>query len=267
MKQQVVLIVAILVGVAAFFLTNKYISDEREKLYAGAEKTEVLAAARDLPAGTLLKFEDLGKKRIYKSAVGENVYRPEDLDVVQGKRLNYGLKKGEPLWGAYVDVPARGRAGLAAAIQSGLRAVSISVGGAAAVSGLVQPNDRVDILGTFTFPSRAQPGENVTVTLTILQDVSVLATGARLGKQDFMGRESGSSAGGYSTVTLEVTAREAELLVFAQQFKGQVVLSLRNPEDGTFERDLPEVDFKYLETKLPEFNAIRQKQIRNRTVP
>jgi pilus assembly protein CpaB len=267
MKQQAVLIVAIVVGIAAFFLTNKYLRDERDKLYAGAEKVKVLAAARDLPAGTVLKFEDLGAKSVYKSAVGENVYRPEHVDVIQGKRLNYGLKKGEPVWGAYVDVPGGGRYGLAPAIQSGLRAISVSVAGFASVSGLVQPNDRVDILGTFSFPSKTQPGENETVTLTVLQDVTVLATGTRMGKQDFMGRESGSGSGSYSTVTLEVTPREAELLVFAQQVKGQLVLSLRNPEDASYVKDMPEVDFKHLETKLPEFNAFRQKNIRDKTDP
>jgi pilus assembly protein CpaB len=265
MKQQAVLIVAIVVGIAAFFLTNKYLRDERDKLYAGAEKVRVLAAARDLPAGTVLKFEDLGSKSLYKSAVGENVYRPEDLDVVQGKRLNYGLKKGEPLWGAYVDVPARGRYGLAPAIQTGLRAVSIAVGGSQAVSGLVQPNDRVDILGTFSFPSRTHPGENETVTLTVLQDVTVLATGTRLGKADYASREGGSGSSGYSTVTLEVTPREAELLVFAQQVKGQLVLSLRNPEDASFEKNMPEVDFKHLEQSLPEYNTFRQRNIRHKT--
>lgn len=47
--------------------------------------------------------------------------------------------------------------------------------------------------------------------------------------------------------------------------KGQLILALRNPEDVSFEKDLPEIDFQHLENKLPELNAYRQKFIRNKT--
>jgi Flp pilus assembly protein CpaB len=69
---------------------------------------------------------------------------------------------------------------------------------------------------------------------------------------------------GYSSVTFEVTPREAELLVFAQHMRGQLTLSLRHPEDVTFERALPEVNFQYLEKSLPEINLNRQREIRNK---
>jgi pilus assembly protein CpaB len=265
MKSKIVLIAAVVVGLAAFLLTGQYLKSEREKLYAGAEKVRILASARDLLAGTVLKFEDIGGKSVYKTAVGENVFRPDDLNLVLDKRLIYPLKAGEPLWWSHVDVPQAGRGGLSAMITTGMRAISISVGGAAAVSGLVRPNDHVDILGTFTFPSRRQQGETEAVTLTLLQDVTVLATGTRLGKQGVYGADTWSQqAGGYSTVSLEVTPREAEMLTFAQHVKGQLVLALRHEDDVSFEKSLPEVDFQLIETRLPELNQYRQKNIRHK---
>lgn len=266
MKQRIVLIASILVGLLAFWLTGDHLQRERARLYAGAAKVEILAAARDLPAGTVLKVEDLGKKSVYKTAVGENVFRPADVNTVLDKKVLFSLKSGEPLWWSHVQLPDRARGGLAPTVRPGLRALSLNVGGAAAVSGLVQPNDRVDIIGTFTFPSRKQAGQVEAVTLTLLQDVSVLATGQRLGKSDLMSGDAwAQNAGGYSTVTLEVSPREAEVLTFAQHVKGQLTLALRNPEDVSFERDLPEIDFQHLENRLPELNTYRQKSIRNKT--
>jgi pilus assembly protein CpaB len=128
------------------------------------------------------------------------------------------------------------------------------------VSGMVEPNDHIDVLGTFTLPSTV-PGEMESVTLTVLQDVTVLATGQQLARQLSGGRR-GARDTGYSTVTLEVTPREAELLVFAQQARGKLTLSLRNPSDISFEKDLPKIDFKLLQTELPALNLYRQKNIR-----
>ena len=149
-------------------------------------------------------------------------------------------------------------------IQPGLRAVSIAVSGANSVSGMVEPNDRVDVLGTYSFPSKTSAGEMETVTLTLLQDVTVLATGQNLAKQEFMRNRNAMRSTSYSTVTLEVKPREAEFLVFAQQAQGRLTLVLRNSADSTYETTLPEINFKYLETKLPEMNLERQQKIRRK---
>lgn len=265
MKQKAILIAAILVGILAFGLTHKYLKDERDKLYAGAEKIKTIVAQKDLPAGTVLKMEDLGALSVYKSAVGGQAVLPDELNTILGKKLRYSVRRNDPLLWSSVDIPERMRYGLAPMVKTGLRAVSLAIGADAAVSGLVQPNDHVDILGTFTMPSRAAPGQMETVTLTVLQDVSILATGTRLAKGEggyqsaFEGR-----ATSFSSVTLEVTPREAELLVFAQNMKGQLTLTLRNPEDVSFEKDLPEVNFQFLEKSLPELNVFRQRNIRHK---
>jgi pilus assembly protein CpaB len=133
------------------------------------------------------------------------------------------------------------------------------------VSGLVQPNDRVDVLGSFMLPSKTNPQQMEAVTLTVLQDVSVLATGQMLGKP--MGDASDRARmgmTGYSTVTFEVTPREAELLAFVENMKGRLTLTLRNPADGSYEKDLPEINFDMLEKELPQLNAYRQDEIRRK---
>jgi pilus assembly protein CpaB len=262
MKQKLVLIASVVCGLIAFFLTGHYLKTEKDKLYKGAETIKILAAARDLPAGTELDpAKDIGMIEVFKKAVGDNVCRVEDLDTLRGKKLIYPIAKRNPIMWSLVDMPDRARYGLAASVKHGMRAVSINASGSAAVSGLVQPNDRVDILGTFTFPSRKKAGETESVTLTVLQDVTVLATGTKLGKA-VPGQSVSSGGGSYNAVTLEVTPREAEVLVFAQHVRGQLLLSLRNDADGSYEKSLPEVDFKLIEENLPQLNEYRQNNIR-----
>ncbi len=136
----------------------------------------------------------------------------------------------------------------------------------AIAEGLIRPGDRIDVLGTFSFPSKKAPGEMETATLTLLQDVTVLATGQQTARQR-MGSigESHSAGMGYGTITVEVTPHEAELLVFAQQARGQLFLSLRHPDDISFEADLPAVNFDHIKDKLHEYNTFRQNEIRRKS--
>lgn len=266
MKQKLLFGIAIAVGVLAFLLSHAYLKAERRKLYEGAEKVQVIAAAVDLPSGTVLRAEDLGIKSVYKSAIGNQAVFPEERGEIIGKRLRIPTRRLDPLLWNSIEMPERGRGGLSAAIKTKMRAVSLGIGGVSAVSGLVQPNDRVDILGTFTLPSKTNPAQMETVTFTILQDVTVLATGTRLAKTEFgTGSSSDARAAGYSMVTFEVSPREAELLVFTEHMKGQLSLTLRNPDDIGYEQQLPRVDFQRVESTIPELNEVRQRDIRHKT--
>ena len=40
-----------------------------------------------------------------------------------------------------------------------------------------------------------------------------------------------------------MTPREAEMLVFCEQIKGRLALTLRNRNDTSYEKELPQVDF------------------------
>ncbi len=264
MKQHVILIVSVAIGILAFWMTRSYLARELANIHKGAERVLAVVAARDLAAGTVLRREDLGTKTVFKDAVLGQAVLPDEVGSILGKSLKFPVKRFEPLVWTYVDAPERQRFGLAPMIKTGMRALSLSIGGDAAVSGLVAPNDRVDILGTFTMPSRRQAGQMESVTFTLLQDVSVLATGQRLGRTELGAPAPVDLRGGYSTVTFEVTPREAELLVFAQHMKGQLTLTLRNPDDVGFESEVPDVNFDYIQRVLPEINRVRQRDIRHK---
>jgi pilus assembly protein CpaB len=268
MKEKIILLLSVLIGILALFATNRYLYRQRQELLGTLKKVKIVVAGRDLPSNTVLKGDDLAMRDEIQSAVGDNFVAPEEHYKILGRRLLYPLKLGAPVLWSQVENAEQVRRGLSATVRFGMRAISISVSGAETVSGLVQPSDRVDILGTFSLPSRTAPGEMETVTLTVLQDVSVLATGSQLARPDIAGGGADTfRAGGYNAVTLEVTPREAELLVFIQHMRGlgQLTLSLRHQDDVSFEKDLPEIDFKRLEAALPELNQYRQRVIRRKT--
>lgn len=258
MKNKLILVVALLLAALAFWLNWRYLKTEKQKLMEGHQVVKVIAASRDLPAGTVLTLDDLGLSDVFRTAVGQNVFYEEDLASLIGKRLLYPVREEDPILWTQVDMPQRRGSGLSAVIEKGKRAISLAISGAPGVSGLVQPNDHVDILGTFTFPSPTNPAQVESVTLTLMQNVTVIAAGSQIAGQSGADRRTG---GGYSTITFSVTPREAEILVFAQQTRGQMYLSLRNPADRDAENELPSVNFDYIESVLKEINLKRQQEI------
>ena len=176
-----------------------------------------------------------------------------------GNRLALkGINAGQIL--LHTDLkPINQRHGFNSIIPSGQRAISIPVDTTGAVTNLVGPNDNVDVIGTFRFPDLRGDSSLDTVTLTILQNVKVLAVGNRWGAQQYA--DQSASNRGYSTVTLLVWPEEVEMLVFASQ-KGRLSLSLRNFDDARIDRALEgkSVNFKELEKNIPSFNEQRRKR-------
>ena len=265
MKQKSILIIAILAGLIAFWLTGQYLRHEHERMLGEAKRIFVIVANSDLPAGSILKNTDLAKAAVFQSSVGSRAILPDSVLDIVGKKLLFNISRGDPIQWSDIDVPAQGTAGLAEMINLNMRAVSIPVDAIASVSSMVKPNDHVDILGTFMFPSATVTGGVETITLTVLQDVTVLATGQALANQiPAPGVRAERAPRSYSAITFEVTPREAELLVFAQTVRGRLTLALRNPADVTFITNPPTINFEHLQKKLPELNIIRQRDIRHK---
>jgi pilus assembly protein CpaB len=188
MKNKLIVLVALLIGGLAFVMNSNYLIKKREALYEGAEKVKVIVAKQDLPSNTILMIEDLALRDEFKSAVGRNAFFEKDLSSLLGRKLKYSVKRSDLLLWSQVDMPRKIESGLSPVIEKGKRAISLSISGASAVSGLVKPKDNVDILGTFSFPSRTNPHQVESVTLTLMQNVSVLATGAQIAGQEPSGR-------------------------------------------------------------------------------
>jgi pilus assembly protein CpaB len=265
MQRKIVLMASLVCGLVAAVLTRAYLSakerevkSEKARLVEKYGTLDVVAFAHDVPSGTVLARSDLGILTVPGRGLSGQALTEDRLPEVIGRRTVVGHKAKEVLFWSDVEGGDPALRGLSSDVKRQMRAMSINVSGAAAVSGMVRPNDHVDVIGTFNFPDdegRIRRGDPV--TCTILQNVLVLATGRDTAKSQV--RELGMRAtSGYSTVTLEVTPREAEMLAFAEQIKGRLVLTLRNRNDTSSEKELPQVNFDKIRQEMEELNQKRQ---------
>ena len=264
MKRKIVLIVSIVAGLVAALLTRVYIAakdaevrDLKDSINRRYGTMWVACFKHDVPSGTVLSRADLRLKEVPRVGVAGHAVPEEDIASVFGRKLLVGRKEKDTLFWADIEGGNPQTGGLSADIKKQMRAVSINCSGAASVSGMVKPNDHVDVIGTFDLSDPAKGGSKTSalVTSTILQNVLVLATGKQTAKM-----KASESGVGYTTVTLEVTPREAEMLAFAEQIKGRLVLTLRNRNDTHYERELPKVTFEKIMSEIAELNEKRQQQ-------
>ena len=270
MKQKIVLVISIAIGLLAAVLTRTYLASKDAEIqqlkadFLKKHKTiDVLCFAREVPSGTVLAKSDLGLKTVPASGLRGQALTEENAIEVIGRKILNGHKKGELLFWADIEGGNPTAGGLAADIRKKKRAVSVNCSGAAAVSGMVKPNDHVDVIASYATPKVAEDGHTMIQELstrTILQNVLVLATGKETAKSAVT-RSDAFGGGTYSMVTLEVSPREAELLVFYEQIKGRIYLALRNRNDTYYEKELPQIDIKKIGEEIEELNKKRQSEL------
>ena len=265
MKRKIVLIASLVAGLIAAVLTRFYIAakdaevrDLKDSINRRYGTMEVLCYTKEIPSGTALQKSDLGVKSVPAIGMRGQALTVESVTDIVGKKVLLGHRRGDVVFWADIEGGNPAASGLSADIKRQMRAISINCAGAASVSGMVKPNDHVDVIGTFdlTDPTKSSGSKaKAIVTSTILQNVLVLAIGKQTAKT-----RAQDSAAGYTTVTLEVTPREAEMLAFTEQMKGRLVLTLRNRNDTHFEKELPKVDFDKIMAEIEELNLSRQQQ-------
>ena len=259
MNKKIILVISIACGLLALLLTRLYISAVEKTV---AEKKaaidrrygtiDVLAFAHDTPAGTVLEKSDFGYCTVPKLGLRGQALTKDRIDEVVGRKTLVSHSKMDILFWSDIEGGDPSMKGLSHDIKRQMRAITINVGPAQSVSGMIRPNDHVDVIGTFAFSNDPKD----TATLTILQNVLVLATGRETSKTH--SGAAGMRREAYSLVTLEVSPREAEMIAFTEQMKGRLTLTLRNKNDTSFERELPQVDFQKIRTTIEELNLKRQ---------
>lgn len=205
-------------GLLAGYVALVYVSQEPTALQAATPSRTIVVAARDLPAGAIVRREDVETLDWPGSAIPEG-FATQASDVV-GRGVINEVKEHEPLLESKLAQKEAG-GGLSITIPEGMRAVSVEVDEVVGVAGFVLPGTRVDVLVT------VMPGSDrsQTVTRTILQNVRTLAADQRY-QQEIQGEPQ------YVTVvTLLVTPDEAEALTLAAT-EGRIQLALRNTLDS-----------------------------------
>lgn len=167
------------------------------------------------------------------------------------------FKKIEELYNTIAAVPIRAneqitrpritypgaQSGLSRQISVGKRALSVQVSENQAVSKLIKPGDRVDVLALIDYAAGKR--EKIKVK-TVLQDVLVLSTGLQvtnniplvnLQTSDNEVREMKlNTYTNFNTVTLELSPFEVQKMIFLVAAGNGIFLTLRNNDDKAIER-------------------------------
>ena len=246
----ILVILAIVVGYGTFTFARNWLAAERASLDRATRQQAVvqpepanlfvLVATEDLVPGRFLQPEEDVRWQAWPDADVPETFiarRHDDVDPAALEELDgvvnrASLMSGQPI-GTNQLVRPGDRGFLAAVLQPGMRAVTVSIGDRSGVAGLIHAGDRVDVLLSHGLSVWNEEDDEdrigVQVSETILRNVRVIALDRRLGPRQPDDRVP-------STATLEVTPRQAEM-VHVMTSLGSISLSLRSlphtREDGT----------------------------------
>jgi pilus assembly protein CpaB len=137
---------------------------------------KVVVAAKEIPAGSVLKAEDLTLADWPVNLASTGVF--SKVDEVVGRAVVYPVGERDIIRERDLAAPGSGL-GLAPKIPPGMRAVSVRSNEVVGVAGFLYPGSRVDVLATLR-PTGGDTNINEPITQTILQDVEVITAGQRI---------------------------------------------------------------------------------------
>jgi Flp pilus assembly protein CpaB len=209
-KTLILMVVAIVCGLAASYMTSRLLADRNEKI-------PVLVAKQKIAGWTALKnpdeffdIEEHPKNEVPKNAIGK-------LEAVKDFKTVKGLEKGDIL--VAENLVNLKTAGIEAKLKPGMRAVAVRTTQESVAGGWVMPDSHVDIIHT-----NRRNGDRDTESRVVLQNVLVLAVDQTDRKPD---EKQGVVP---ATVTFEVSPEQALQLARVKD-TGTIMLSLLAPGD------------------------------------
>jgi pilus assembly protein CpaB len=236
-KKLALLVGALVIAVVTAVMAKNMFAGAGSQQAAAAQAVplgpKVLVAKKALPVGTIIDADSFTfqpwPKELMQSAYYVDGSPDSNPASLVGQVVRYPITAGQPVTrGTLVGPQDRGF--LAAALGSGMRAITVPVNVSSGVAGFVFPGDHVDLVLTSNVEGGGD-GPALKVSETIIRNLRVLATDQRTDEKDKDGK---ASVRTFSNVTLEVTPRIAEKIAVAQSL-GTLSLSLRSIADNTAE--------------------------------
>ncbi len=180
----------------------------------------VVVPKADMAKGTVLEAAQVAVREIPQEWAHGNAITPEQFERVEGQTLAFPVARGEMLLWSLLE-GAR-TPSFSARLSEGQRGITVAVDEVNAISGLLQPGDRIDLVVTIKHEQKSH-------LIPLLQNVAVLATGAQAvpdGGADGRGADRRS----FTSVTLETTPEDGRRVIAAREV-GKLTALLRSPGD------------------------------------
>ncbi|MGD8236930.1 MAG: Flp pilus assembly protein CpaB [Armatimonadota bacterium] len=190
---------------------------------SASQHIEVVKAAADIAPQSIIKAHQI--KTEVRRAKGAPRHAVTGIENAIGRVALVGLPKGQIIEADQIAEPSPAL-GLAHAVPQHMRAITVGLDSISGVAGFLKPGNHVDVLATVS-------EDDITVTLTVLQDVELLALGQEAqptpeDRPDASGKPARVET--QPTATVAVTPEQAQRLVLAES-KGKLRLALRSVED------------------------------------
>ena len=210
-------ILAILAGGIAAILIFVLLSSIIK--FGGADTSAIVTASTTIPANTMITENMLAISNIPTDAVLPGALT--SISEAVGKTIKADLYMGEQVISEKLISPGdASNSTLAYAIKKGMRAITIAVDPTTGVAGMIHPQDKIDLIGEFDYNGK-------TVTDLVEENISVLAVDNNRSSNAIIGD---GTMGAYTTVTLEVTPKQAMEISSAAR-NGTLRTVLRSPLD------------------------------------
>lgn len=215
-RNWITLAVAALLGLAAAWLAMRHVEQRVADIEQQARQpmAQAVVARETLAAGARVTHDNVAVREVPREWLHSAAITPEQFDRAAGAALAFPARGGEPL--LWSQLKGERAARFSARLAPGRRAVTVPVDQLSSISGLLEPGDVIDLVLDVAKDGRR-------FSFPLLQEVSVLATGSRVG-----GAESGEAD--FTTITLELDPDQAGRLLAARSV-GSLSAVLRPPGD------------------------------------
>jgi pilus assembly protein CpaB len=214
-RYRIIIVVAVSVAVASTFGVYRIISSMRESERVVTQS--VVVAAQDVSEGAALTSEVLTLTELPLVAIPAGAF--VSIDSVVERVARVPIFKGEAIVPGRL-APAGTTPGIEVKISPGKRAMAVRIDDVTGLSGLMQPNSRVDVLVTL----RDENDAAGRIAKMFMSNMRVLSVGSQVER----GKDGQAITA--ASAMLEVTPDEAERLAVAMR-EGSIQLVLRGYGD------------------------------------
>jgi pilus assembly protein CpaB len=220
-KNWVVLLAALGVGGLAAFGAKNYLRAQMAEIEAREKNkamVQIVVAKTDLEKGRALSADNVAVRPVPKEWAHSGAITPDQFGRAEGSVLAYPANAGEPV--IWAQLEGQRTPTFSARLTQGRRAVTVPVDEISSLSGMVEPGDLIDIVVSINKDKR-------NFTFTLLQSVSVLATGTKASQEQ---EDPEGRSRTFTTITLDTTPEDAKRVIAAREV-GRVTALLRAPND------------------------------------
>lgn len=211
-RYNLVFIAAIVTAFAATYGVYQYLQQAKRSSQVAVQS--VVIAARDMSEGEKFDRSALSVAQWPSGTAPESAFT--SIDSAVGRVVRVPVFKGEAIVPGRLAPPGTGP-GLEVKIAPGKRAMALKINDVAGLSGLIQPNSRVDVLVTLQGNTQQNTKEQAKL---FMSNMRVLSVGTQVERG-----EDGKAIQA-TTATLEVTPQQAEQIAVAVN-QGTIQLVLR----------------------------------------